>query len=230
MNMRPLPEELIKHPWITGKFNIKKLYKMKTDKEISFVKKKTNFENFWKLIEVDKPKNTSITVNNSINLKKKKKLEIVGLSYCDPSKINSMQKEKKINNNNNIKELLGSKKKYKKILTHFDKKIKGKENEIKSRQEKAKDLNFYPKNNKTEITINKDIRDDNEDKAIGVPELRPRMRKKQNSKLKSINQMTFSNLNKYENNNNNNSNINKNISSCRHSNTNTNGSICYIKN
>jgi len=45
---------------------------MKTDKEISFIEKKTNFENFWKLIEVDKPKNTSITVNNSINLNKKK--------------------------------------------------------------------------------------------------------------------------------------------------------------
>ena len=31
MNMRPLPEELIKHPWITGTFNTKKLYKMKAD-------------------------------------------------------------------------------------------------------------------------------------------------------------------------------------------------------
>ena len=99
MNTRPLPEELIKDPWIMGKFNKKKLFSMKSDKEIALVEKKTSFENFWKISEeFDDNKNNmeSNSSNNSINLKKKKKLEIIGLSYVDPSKLNSMKKEMKL--------------------------------------------------------------------------------------------------------------------------------------
>ena len=157
MNMRPLPEELIKDPWIMGKFNKKKLYKMKSDNEIAFVEKKTNFQNFWKPIEElnnIKNKNSSNTTNNSVNLKKKKKLEIVGLSYVDPSKLNHIFNEKKNNNDNNNKKNITSKKK-KKLLANFEIKLKEKGNEIISRQKKNKDLNlFAKKNNKTELNIN----------------------------------------------------------------------------
>lgn len=138
MNMRPLPEELIKDPWIMGKFNKKKLYKMKSDNEIAFVEKKTNFQNFWKPIEElnnIKNKNSSNTTNNSVNLKKKKKLEIVGLSYVDPSKLNHIFNEKKNNNDNNNKKNITSKKK-KKLLANFEIKLKEKGNEIISRQKK----------------------------------------------------------------------------------------------
>ena len=44
--MRPLPEDLIKDPWILGKLNKQNLYKMKSNSEIALVEKKTNFANF----------------------------------------------------------------------------------------------------------------------------------------------------------------------------------------
>ena len=224
MNMRPLPEELIKDPWIMGKFNSKKLYKMKTDKEIVFVEKKTSFENFWKPVEIVKPKNLS---NNNTNIKKKKKLEIIGLSYVDPAKINNMNSEKTINNNNinnNLKEIVSSKKKNKKLLNYFDIKLKEKGSEISSRQIKNKELKLQIKNNRTEKIIYKDNKDDQE---IGLPELSPRKINKQNSKLNNTCQITIPNFNKYDNNNNNIIYIHNTISSCRNSNTSEN--ICYIR-
>ena len=226
MNMRPLPEELIKDPWIMGKFNKKKLYNMKSDKEIALVEKKTSFENFWKLSEEfndNKIKNESNSSNNSINLKKKKKLEIIGLSYVDPAKLNTMKNEKKINNSNKIKQILSSKKK-KKLLTNFEMKLK--ENEIRSRQMKNKDLNILAKlGNKTEKNLNKNSNDEFGEE-VGVPELSPKRRNKLSQKVNTICQITVSNLNKYDNNSNN-SYIHNTISSCR--NSNTNGNIYFIK-
>jgi hypothetical protein len=232
MNMRPLPEELIKDPWILGKFNKKKLYKMKSDNEIAFVEKKTSFQNFWKPIEEFNDninKNISNTTNNSVNLKKKKKLEIVGVSYVDPAKLNHLLNEKKNSNDINKIHIVTSKKK-KKLFANFEIKIKEKGNEIKSRQNKNKDLNlFAKKNNKTENIINKTYNnEDNEE--MGVPELSHQRRNNQNQKLNRICQITVSSLNKYENHNNMNMNdnyVNNTISSCRHSNT--NGNIYYIK-
>ena len=228
MNMRPLPEELIKDPWIMGKFNKKKLYNMKSDKEIALVEKKTSFENFWKIYEEfndNKIKKESNSSNNSINLKKKKKLEIIGLSYVDPAKLNTMKNEKKINNNNKIKQILSSKKK-KKLLTNFEMKLKEKGNEIRSRQTKNKDLNILAKlGNKTEMNLNKNSNDEFGEE-VGVPELSPKRRNKLSQKMNTICQITVSNLNKYDNNSNN-SYIHNTISSCRHSNT--NGNIYFIK-
>ena len=229
MNRRPLPEELIKDPWIMGKFNKKKLFSMKSDKEIALVEKKTSFENFWKISEeFDDNKNNmeSNSSNNSINLKKKKKLEIIGLSYVDPSKLNSMKNEKKISNSNKIKQLLSSKKK-KKFLTNFDMKLKEKGNEIRSRQIKNKDLNFLSRlGNKTEMNVNKNYNDDFSEE-VGVPELSPKRRIKPNQKINTICQITVSSLNNNNNNNSNNIYIHNTISSCRHSNT--NGNIYFIK-
>lgn len=230
MNRRPLPEELIKDPWIMGKFNKKKLYSMKDDKEIALVEKKTSFENFWKISEEyinSKTSNENSSSNNSINLKKKKKLEIIGLSYVDPAKLNSMKNEKKLNNTNKIKQILSSKKK-KKLLTNFEMKLKEKGNEIRSRQIKNKDLNLLSKlGNKTEMSVNKNSNDELAEE-VGVPELSPKRRNKPNPKINALCQITVSNLNKYDNNsNNNNSYIHNTISSCRHSNT--NGNIYFIK-
>lgn len=53
-----------------------------------------------------------------------------------------MKNEKKMSNSNKIKQLLSSKKK-KKFLTNFDMKLKEKGNEIRSRQIKNKELNFF---------------------------------------------------------------------------------------
>jgi hypothetical protein len=228
MNRRPLPEELIRDPWIMGKINKKKLYSMKSDKEIALVEKKTSFENFWKIseeIDDNKIKIESNSSNNSINLKKKKKLEIIGLSYVDPAKLNSMKNEKKISNSNKIKQILSSKKK-KKFLTNFDMKLKEKGNEIKSRQIKNKDLNFLSKlGNKTEMNVKKNYNDDFAEE-VGVPELSPKRRINPSQKMNTICQITVSNLNKYDNNSNN-SYFHNTISSCRHSNT--NGNIYFIK-
>ena len=231
MNMRPLPEELIKDPWILGKFNKKKLYQMKSDKEIAFVEKKTSFENFWKPIEELKNKSSSNTTNNSVNLKKKKKLEIVGLSYVDPAKLNILINEKKSDSNNDYKKPIASKKK-KKLLTNFEIKLKEKGSEVISRQNKNKDLKlFSKKNNKTELNINKNFNSYNneEDEEVGVPELSHKRRNNPNQNMNTICQISVSSLNKYEHNNNMNDNsyVNNTISSCRHSNT--NGNIYYIK-
>ena len=226
MNMRPLPEELIKDPWIMGKFNKKKLYKMKSDKEIAFVEKKTSFQNFWKPVEEYddiKNKNTCNTTNNSINFKKKKKLEIVGLSYVDPAKLNNLLNEKKNNIDSKKKHIISKKKK--KLFANFEIRLKDKGNEIISRQIKNKDLNlFAKKNNKTEMNINKTYNKE-DDEELGVPELNHKRRNEQNK----ICQISVSSLNKYENFNsiNDNAYVNKTISSCRHSNA--TGKIYYIK-
>ena len=232
MNMRPLPEELIKDPWIMGKFNKKKLFKMKSDNEIAFVEKKTSFQNFWKPLEElnnNKNKNSSNTTNNSVNFKKKKRLEIVGLSYVDPTKVNHILNEKKNNDDSNKKQILSSKKK-KKLFANFEIKLKEKGNEIKSRQNKNKDLNlFAKKNNKTELNINKTYNNE-ENEEVGVPELSHKRRNNQNQKLNKICQISASSLNKYDKNHNImniNNYVNHTISSCRHSNT--NGNIYYIK-
>ena len=207
---------------------------MKSDKEIALVEKKTNFQNFWKPIEElnnIKNKNSSNTTNNSVNLKKKKKLEIVGLSYVDPSKLNHIFNEKKNNNDNNNKKNITSKKK-KKLLANFEIKLKEKGNEIISRQKKNKDLNlFAKKNNKTELNINKTYNNE-ENEEVGVPELSHKRRNNQNQKLNKICQISASSLNKYDKNHNimnmnDNNYVNHTISSCRHSNT--NGNIYYIK-
>jgi len=228
MNRRPLPEELIKDPWIMGKFNKKKLYTMKSDREIAMVEKKTSFENFWNIseeINSNKDTNENNSINYSINLKKKKKLEIIGLSYVDPAKLNSMKNEKKFNNSNKIKQILSSKKK-KKLLTNFEMKLKEKGSEFRSRQTKNKDLNFLAKlGNKTEMNVNKNYNDDFGEE-VGVPELSPKRRNMPKEKMNTICQITVSNLNKCDNNSNN-SYIHNTISSCRHSNT--NGKIYFNK-
>jgi hypothetical protein len=45
-NVRPLPSELIRDPWINNEESV--LYQMKTDDEIKLIKNKKLFINFWK--------------------------------------------------------------------------------------------------------------------------------------------------------------------------------------
>ena len=237
MNMRPLPEELIKDPWIMGNFDKKKLFKMKSDNEIALVEKKTNFSNFWKPIERMKEKipfnNNSI---NLIKLKKKNKLEIIGLSYIDPSKRydnneNGKGKEKKLDNNK-LKKILESK--HKKLLNNYNLKIKEKGLKMVSKIEKNKNnkinneefINIEKKTdrifNKNNNFINKNkIEDDEEEEEIGVPLLNTLEANKQNPKLKTICKIDVSKLR------NNNLCANNTISSCRHNRT--NGDIDFFR-
>ena len=234
MNMRPLPEELIKDPWIMGNFDKKNLFKMKSDNEIALVEKKTNFSNFWKPIEKN---NEKISFNNdslnSINSKKKKnKLEIIGLSYIDPSKKkdnNDNGNEKKLDNNK-LKKILESK--HKNLLNTFSLKIKGKGLKILSKIEKTKSNNnkddeFINMENKTDRIINRNNFDfnnkneDNEGDEIGVPLLNTLNANQQNPKLKTICKIDVSKPTD------NNIYANNTISSCRHSST--NGDNHYFK-
>jgi len=213
VNMRPLPEELIKDPWILGNFNKQTIYKMKSDNEIALVEKKTNFANFWKPIKVISNTNITEIPKNDANLKMKKKLEIVGLSYIDPSKINKIQNEKKFDYHK-IKDLLNSKNRNTgKLLNNFKMKIKNKKKECFSPGDKDQNSNVL-----TEVDVNteriiNEYEKQNKDieEEIGVPVLN-----NQNQKKKTICQIKISNLNKIDNDIDNNDNkANNTISSCR---------------
>ena len=227
MNMRPLPEELIKDPWILGNYDKKNLYKMKSDKEIALVEKKTNFANFWKPIERKEEKITSNNNSNSNNLKKKNKLEIIGLSYIDPSKKNDNVEngnDKKLNNNK-LRKILESK--HKRLLNNLNIKFKGKGIKIISKIEKSRNNDGYINiENRTDRSINKNnfnytFNKIDDEEEIGVPLLNTVDSNKPNPKLKSICKIDVSKLKE------NNIYIHNTISSCRHSNTNSN--LQYFK-
>ena len=230
MNMRPLPEELIKDPWISGLFDKKNLYKMKSDKEIALVEKKTNFANFWKPIENSDDKiklndNDDGINNNNSNLKIKNKLEIIGLSYIDPSKKKDNDNEKKIDGKR-LKEILESKNK--KIFNNFTIKLKGKGIKLLSKSERNKDVNdIINIDNKTEKSIsnnNNNYINDEQEGEIGVPILNSLKENKQREKLKTIRKINVSNLKRNPDNN---IYIHNTISSCR--NSITNGNIHFFR-
>ena len=223
MNLRPLPEELIKDPWIMGDFDRKNLYKMKSDKEIAFVEKKTNFVNFWKPIEVPKDTikyNKNKIINNLNKFKIKNKLEIIGLSYIDPSK-----KENAENEDNQLKKILESK--HKKLLNSFNLKMKGKGFKIFSKLDRNKNRNkeLINAENKTERMINKmnNLNEEEEEEDLGVPLLNSLNSNKESKPMKTICKINVSNINRFEGNN---IYIHNTISSCRHSNQ--NGNIHYF--
>ena len=229
MNMRPLPEELIKDPWISGLFDKKNLYKMKSDKEIALVEKKTNFANFWKPIENSDDKiklndNDDGINNNNANLKIKNKLEIIGLSYIDPSKKKDNDNEKKIDGKR-LKEILESKNK--KIFNNFTIKLKGKGIKLLSKSERNKEVNdIINIDNKTEKSIsnNNNYINDEQEGEIGVPILNSLKENKQKEKLKTIRKINVSNLKRNPDNN---IYIHNTISSCR--NSITNGNIHFFR-
>ena len=231
MNMRPLPEELIKDPWISGLFDKKNLYKMKSDKEIALVEKKTNFANFWKPIENSDDKiklndNDDGINNNNSNLKIKNKLEIIGLSYIDPSKKKDNDNEKKIDGKR-LKEILESKNK--KIFNNFTIKLKGKGIKLLSKSERNKEVNdIINIDNKTEKSIsnnnNNNYINDEQEGEIGVPILNSLKENKQREKLKTIRKINVSNLKRNPDNN---IYIHNTISSCR--NSITNGNIHFFR-
>ena len=229
MNMRPLPEELIKDPWISGLFDKKNLYKMKSDKEIALVEKKTNFANFWKPIENSDDKiklndNDDGINNNNSNLKIKNKLEIIGLSYIDPSKKKDNDNEKKIDGKR-LKEILESKNK--KIFNNFTIKLKGKGIKLLSKSERNKEVNdIINIDNKTEKSIsnNNNYINDEQEGEIGVPILNSLKENKQKEKLKTIRKINVSNLKRNPDNN---IYIHNTISSCR--NSITNGNIHFFR-
>ena len=232
MNMRPLPEELIKDPWIMGKFDKKNLFKMKSDKEIALVEKKTNFANFWKPV---KKLNDKLLINNdnansnNVNSRKKNKLEIIGLSYIDPSKKYDNDDEKKLHNNR-LKKILESK--HKKLLNNYNLKIRGKTLKILSKIERNKNSDELSNiTNKTDRTFNINYNNNNNNNNIedekeesGVPLLNTLKSDKQNEKLKSICKIDVSNMNKFKDSN---FYINNTISSCRHNST--SGNFNYFR-
>ena len=212
VNMRPLPEDLIKDPWILGKFNKQNLYKMKSNSEIALVEKKTNFANFWKPCGRIKDNNINNIHSNNIessrnemNLKMKKKLEIVGLSYIDPSKVKA-QNGKKFDYYK-IKDLLNSKNRNTgKLLNNFKMKMKNK----KKFSSQTENVLLTDVEQKTERFISEYENQNKEtEEDFGVPILN-----NQNTKIKTICQIKISNLNKIDDDNNNNR-VNNTISSCR---------------
>jgi hypothetical protein len=211
-----------------GNFDKNNLYRIKSDKEIAIVEKKTNFANFWKPIEKVNKKEfiyQNDFVNNDI-LKKKKKLEIIGLSYIDPSKKVDSENGKKLDNNR-LKDILETK--HNKLLNNFNLKIKGKGFKILSKIEKNKINKFNNEysnmDNKTERIMSRNYCDTNENnnEDSAVSKLNTIDANKQKQKLKSILKIDVSNINKFQDNNFN----NNTISSCR--NTSTNGNFHHLR-
>ena len=143
MNMRPLPEELIKDPWIMGKYNdSNKLYVMKKDKEILALDRKMEFKNFWKLAKQEE--------------KKKIGLEIIGVSYINPIK-----KQLIVSNSKSFREgknkIIEEKTRIKKIITN---KQQNKTSEHKFRKNKY---------NSECLMVNEKNEEGDDDEDEGVP-------------------------------------------------------------
>ena len=204
MNMRPLPEELMKDDWITGNFDKNKLYKLKNDDEIALINKNTRFENFWKCIE---------------KLKLKKNiLEIVGLSYIDPNKIsidlqrNCISRSKnhfgryQNNSNNSERRRKIASQTPKKILLKKHKNLKKKcnieiltDNEEKTQEIKthSTNKNLIKLNTISQISILKQIETEQSKKSVCNTNRNIKNNKKKINSLKIIEgQVNISNANK----------------------------------
>ena len=111
-NVRPLPSELIRDPWINNEESV--LYQMKTDDEIKLIKNKKLFINFWKPKENKilnksnfREKIMSKRRDISLNIDKEKKKKIF-MNFHKKNIFNNI-----INNNKNYEEENAVERKYK---------------------------------------------------------------------------------------------------------------------
>ena len=159
-NVRPLPSELIRDPWINNEESV--LYQMKSDDEIKLIKNKKLFINFWKPKE-----NKVINKSNfrekimskkrdiSLNIDKEKKKKI----FMNFHK-NKMFYNNAFNNNKNYEEENGDKKYKNKYEDTYDDKQEDEDKDRDKYEEKyinkRKNINHYQHRESKEDSMDSD--------------------------------------------------------------------------
>lgn len=159
-NVRPLPSELIRDPWINNEESV--LYQMKSDDEIKLIKNKKLFINFWKPKE-----NKVINKSNfrekimskkrdiSLNIDKEKKKKI----FMNFHK-NKMFYNNAFNNNKNYEEENGDKKYKNKYEDAYDDRQEDEDKDRDKYEEKyinkRKNINHYQHRESKEDSMDSD--------------------------------------------------------------------------
>ena len=159
-NVRPLPSELIRDPWINNEESV--LYQMKSDDEIKLIKNKKLFINFWKPKE-----NKVINKSNfrekimskkrdiSLNIDKEKKKKI----FMNFHK-NKMFYNNAFNNNKNYEEENGDKKYKNKYEDVYDDRQEDEDKDRDKYEEKyinkRKNINHYQHRESKEDSMDSD--------------------------------------------------------------------------
>ena len=159
-NVRPLPSELIRDPWINNEESV--LYQMKTDDEIKLIKNKKLFINFWKPKENKilnksnfREKIMSKRRDISLNIDKEKKKKI----FMNFHK-NKMFYNNAFNNNKNYEEENGDKKYKNKYEDTYDDKQEDEDKDRDKYEEKyinkRKNINHYQHRESKEDSMDSD--------------------------------------------------------------------------
>ena len=159
-NVRPLPSELIRDPWINNEESV--LYQMKSDDEIKLIKNKKLFINFWKPKENKvmnksnfREKIMSKRRDISLNIDKEKKKKI----FMNFHK-NKMFYNNAFNNNKNYEEENGDKKYKNKYEDTYDDKQEDEDKDRDKYEEKyinkRKNINHYQHRESKEDSMDSD--------------------------------------------------------------------------
>ena len=159
-NVRPLPSELIRDPWINNEESV--LYQMKSDDEIKLIKNKKLFINFWKPKENKvmnksnfREKIMSKKRDISLNIDKEKKKKI----FMNFHK-NKMFYNNAFNNNKNYEEENGDKKYKNKYEDTYDDKQEDEDKDRDKYEEKyinkRKNINHYQHRESKEDSMDSD--------------------------------------------------------------------------
>ena len=159
-NVRPLPSELIRDPWINNEESV--LYQMKSDDEIKLIKNKKLFINFWKPKENKvmnksnfREKIMSKKRDISLNIDKEKKKKI----FMNFHK-NKMFYNNAFNNNKNYEEENGDKKYKNKYEDAYDDRQEDEDKDRDKYEEKyinkRKNINHYQHRESKEDSMDSD--------------------------------------------------------------------------
>ena len=159
-NVRPLPSELIRDPWINNEESV--LYQMKSDDEIKLIKNKKLFINFWKPKEKKvinksnfREKIMSKKRDISLNIDKEKKKKI----FMNFHK-NKMFYNNAFNNNKNYEEENGDKKYKNKYEDVYDDRQEDEDKDRDKYEEKyinkRKNINHYQHRESKEDSMDSD--------------------------------------------------------------------------
>ena len=159
-NVRPLPSELIRDPWINNEESV--LYQMKSDDEIKLIKNQKLFINFWKPKENKvmnksnfREKIMSKKRDISLNIDKEKKKKI----FMNFHK-NKMFYNNAFNNNKNYEEENGDKKYKNKYEDTYDDKQEDEDKDRDKYEEKyinkRKNINHYQHRESKEDSMDSD--------------------------------------------------------------------------
>ena len=159
-NVRPLPSELIRDPWINNEESV--LYQMKSDDEIKLIKNKKLFINFWK------PKENKVINKSNFREKIMSKKRDISLNIDKENKKkifmnfhkNKMFYNNAFNNNKNYEEENGDKKYKNKYEDAYDDRQEDEDKDRDKYEEKyinkRKNINHYQHRESKEDSMDSD--------------------------------------------------------------------------